>query len=390
MKKLLLSTMLLVAFAFAQAQTTFTNKEGSEYKFVTIKDIEATEVGNQNRSSTCWSYSSLSFFESELIRMGKEPVKLAPMYIVRKAYEDKVEKYVRMHGTINLAAGGAFHDTKYVWDKYGIIPLEIDSSDEITGDEFPVHAELDAMIKAAGDVVIKAKNNHKLSKVWKEAINGILDAYFGEEPKQFEYKGKKYTPKNYAESLGLNMDDYVAITSYTHHPFYSSFALEVPDNWMWGECYNVPINEMQEILDNALTNGYGAAWAADVSEDGFSWVNGLAIEPAEDMGKKGSDEWKKAFEAPVKQKTITQELRQEAFDNYTTQDDHGMHITGMMKDQMGNVYYKVKNSWGSYSGNQCGGHIYASREYVMYKTTNILVHKNAIPKDIAKKLGIKQ
>jgi bleomycin hydrolase len=390
MKKIILSTLLLIAFSFTQAQKTFTNKEGSKYKFTTVKDIEATDVMSQNRSSTCWSYSSLSFFESELIRMGKPEVKLAPMYIVRKAYEDKVEKYVRMHGKINLAAGGAFHDTKYVWDKYGIIPLELDSSDEITGDPNPVHGELDAMIKATADVIMAAKNNKKLSNVWKDAIDGILDAYFGDEPKEFEYKGKKYTPKSYAASLGLNMDDYIAITSYTHHPFYSQFALEVPDNWMWGTCHNIPLNEMQEVLDNALSNGYGVAWAADVSEDGFNWREGLALEPAADMGNKGSDEWKNAFNSPVKQKTITQELRQEAFDNYTTQDDHGMHLTGMVKDQQGNVYYKVKNSWGSYDGNSCGGYLYASREYVLYKTTNILVHKDAIPDAIAKKMGIKK
>ncbi len=386
---MVLSTLFFIAFSFTQAQTTFTNKEGSEYTFTTVKDIEATAVVSQNRSSTCWSYSSLSFFESELIRMGKPKVKLAPMYIVRKAYEDKVKKYVRMHGKINLAAGGAFHDTKYVWKKYGIIPLEIDSSDEITGDKNPVHGELDAMVKATADVVLKAKNNKKLSDVWQNAIDGILDAYFGDEPKEFEYEGKKYTPKSYAASLGLNMDDYIAITSYTHHPFYSTFALEVPDNWMWDTFHNIPLNEMQQVLDNALNNGYGVAWAADVSEKGFSWKNGLAIEPAEDLGKKGSDEWNKAFTSPVKQKTITQELRQKAFDNYTTQDDHGMHLTGIVKDQSGNVYYKVKNSWGSYSGNSCEGYLYASREYVQYKTINILVHKNAIPAAIAKKMGIK-
>ena len=391
MKKLLLSALCIAAFLFSQAQTTFTNKEGSNYKFVTIKDIEATGVGNQNRSSTCWSYSSLSFFESELIRMGKGEIKLAPMYVVRKAYEDKVKKYVRMHGEINLGPGGAFHDAKYVWQNYGIIPASADSSAIITGDENPVHSELDAMVKAMAEIIVGAKNNNKLSQVWQNAINGVLDAYLGKEPKEFMYNGKKYTPKSFAQFLGLNMDDYIAITSYSHHPFYSQFALEVPDNWLWGTCYNLPINEFDQVIENAVTNGYGISWAADVSEKGFNWKSGLAIVPAdEEWESLATADREKAFTEPVKQKEITQVNRQEAFDSYTTQDDHGMHITGIMKDQQVTVYYKVKNSWGSFDGNNCGGYIYASRQYVLYKTTNILVHKDALPKDIAKKLAIKK
>lgn len=391
MKKLLLSALSIAAFSFSQAQNTFTNKEGSNYKFVAIKDIEATSVGNQNRSSTCWSYSSLSFFESELIRMGKPNVKLAPMFVVRKAYQDKVEKYVRMHGAINLGPGGAFHDAKYVWQNYGIIPATADSSAIITGDVNPVHNELDAMVKAIADVIIGAKNNNKLSNVWKDAVNGVLNAYLGKEQTEFVYDGKKYTPKSFAQWLGLNMDDYVAITSYNHHPFYGQFALEVPDNWMWGTCYNLPINEFDQVIQTAVTNGYSIAWAADVSEKGFNWKSGLALVPAEEGWEdKAAADREKAFTDPLAQKEITQELRQKAFDDYTTQDDHGMHITGIMKDQEGSIYYKVKNSWGSYDGNNCGGYIYASRQYVLYKTTNILVHKAALPKDIAKKLGIKQ
>lgn len=389
MKKSVFTSLMLALATFASAQTV-TNKEGSNYKFTVVKDIEATWVGNQNRSSTCWSYSSLSFFESELMRMGKGVVKLAPMYVARKAYADKVAKYVRMHGSINLGPGGAFHDAVYVWKNYGVVPLSADKSAAATGDSIPVHGELDAMMKSMADVVIQAKNNKKPSNVWQDAINGVLDAYFGAEPTEFTYNGKKYTPKTFAESLGINMDDYVAITSFNHHPFYSQFALEVPDNWMWGNFYNIPVDDMKQVLDNALTNGYGVAWAADVSEKGFSWKNGIAIAPADaEWTQKPAAEMEKAFTEPVAQLTITDSLRRTAFDNYETEDDHGMHLTGILKDQNGNVYYKVKNSWGTKT-NDCGGFLYASQQYVLYKTTNILVHKNAIPDAIAKKMGVKK
>jgi bleomycin hydrolase len=386
MKKLLVYT-LLFSIAFLSRAQTITNKEGSNYKFTVVKDIDALWVGNQNRSSTCWSYSSLSFFESELLRMGKPAVKLAPMYVARKAYADKVAKYVRMHGTINLGPGGAFHDATYVMKNYGIIPLSADNSDETTGDSIPVHGELDAMMKAMADVVVGAKNNKKPSRVWQEAIDNVLDAYFGAEPKEFTYEGKKYTPKTFSQSLGLNMDDYVAITSFNHHPFYTQFALEVEDNWMWQQFHNVPVDDLKQIIDNALTNGYGVAWAADVSEKGFSWKNGLAITPADPNWETTDKE--KVFTDPVAQLTITDSLRRAAFDDYETTDDHGMHLTGILKDQNGNIYYKVKNSWGTTS-NDCGGFLYASQQYVLYKTTNILVHKDAIPKEIAKKMGIKK
>lgn len=309
------------------------------------------------------------------------------MYVVRKAYEDKVAKYVRMHGEINLGPGGAFHDAVYVMKNYGIVPQEIYKGDK-TGDENPVHNEMDEMIKAAADVVLKAKNNNRLTPVWPEVIKGILDAYLGEVPEKFTYNKQEYTPKSYQQSLGLNLDDYIPVTSFTHHPFYSQFMLEVPDNWMWQQCHNVPLEDMKQIINNALNKGYGVAWAADVSEPGFSWKNGVAIVPEESWDKMGKPLKDTIFNTPVAQKEITQELRQKAFDNYETQDDHGMHITGIVKDQNGTVYYKVKNSWGE--SNDCGGYIYASESYVLYKTTNILVHKDAIPDSIAKKMGLKK
>lgn len=390
MKKLIFSLIISLGCGLLLHSQIITNKSGSEYQFTAIKDIEVTSVGNQNKSSTCWSYSSMSFFESELMRKGNDSVKLAPMYVVRKAYEDKAEKYVRMHGTTALSPGGAFHDAVYVWKKYGIVPLSADMSDETTGDPNPVHNELDGMIKTMADQAIKAKNNGKLSNVWHKAIKNMLDAYLGPEPTEFVYKGKKYTPQTFAQSLGLNMDDYVMVTSFNHHPFYQQFALEVPDNWMWGLCHNVPVDEMKQILDNALTNGYGVAWGADVSEKYFSWKNGIAVVPADPQWAELSQADKdKSLNAPIKQLEITQEVRQTAFDNYETEDDHGMHLTGIFKDQQGNVFYKVKNSWGT-AGNECGGYMYASQQYVLYKTTNILVHKNAIPDAIAKKMGIKK
>ncbi|HYG14537.1 MAG TPA: C1 family peptidase [Bacteroidia bacterium] len=383
MKKLALFVCLLVSLVSFGQNTEKVNN----FVFTPVADIEATSVGNQNKSSTCWSYSSLSFFESELMRMGKDSVKLAPIFVVRKSYADKVAKYIRMQGTINLGPGGAFHDAAYVIKNYGMVPYSVYKGDR-TGDANPVHAELDAMMKSMADIIVQAKNGKKISTVHMDAVNGVLDAYLGKVPEEFMYNGKKYTPKSYAQSLGLNMDDYVAITSFNHHPFYQQFMLEVPDNWQWGMFHNIPVDELRQVMDNALNKGYGIAWASDVSEKGFSWSNGVAIAPATDWDEMDKAEKDTIFNSPSKQLTITDSLRRMAFDNQTTQDDHGMHITGMVKDQTGTVYYKVKNSWGA--SNKCGGYIYASQAYVLYKTTNILVHKDAIPDAIAKKMGIKK
>jgi bleomycin hydrolase len=381
----------------AQETAKMSNKKDGGYHFTVIKDIEATEVQNQGRTGTCWSFSSLSFFESELLRMKKGKHNLSEMYIARKAYEEKAVNYVRMHGNFNFGPGGAFHDIPYVAKKFGLMPEEAYKGLNY-GTDVHNHAEMDAVLSAVVKELVKNPQG-KLTPSWKKAISGILDAYLGAVPEKFNYNGKEYTPQSFAKELGLDMDEYVLISSFTHHPFYGQFVLEVPDNWALQSCYNVPLNEMMEIAEHAVSNGYGVAWASDVSEKGFSFRDGLAIVPEDEstiqvrgrdnaqFNDAGAQKVSSAFDAPVKERNITQELRQEAFDNYLTQDDHGMHFTGLVKDQIGTKYFIVKNSWGK--GNDCDGYFYASEAYFKFKTTNIMLHKDAVPKDMRKKLGIK-
>lgn len=391
---LLVSSLFLFQYQL-KAQDTLRNKKGGNYIFTIKKDIEANEVQSQDRTGTCWSFSALSFVESELMRMGKGTHKLSEMYIVRKAYEDKAENYVRMHGTANFSQGGAFHDIPHVIKKYGIVPQEAYKGLEY-GTEKHNHSEMEAALKGILDAVI-AKKQGQLTTSWKKAFNAVLDAYLGEVPSEFTYNGATYTPMSFAESLGLNMDDYVVITSFTHHPFYENFVLEVPDNWIWAQAYNVPMNEMMDIMKTSVMNGYSIGWAADVSEKGFSFKNGLAIVPkdVEDLKVKGkdnkhfsnagADKSGSQFDSPGEELEITQELRQIGFDNYLTTDDHGMHFTGLVEDQEGNEYFIVKNSWGT-SYNDCDGYFYASMPYVAYKTMNFMVHKDALPKSLKKKM----
>jgi bleomycin hydrolase len=385
------------------AQETQTNKKGSEYKFKTIVDLEETEVQNQNRTGTCWSFSSLSFFESELIRMGKGKHSLSPMYIVRNAYLGKAENYLRMYGTFNFGQGGAFHDIPWVMERYGIVPTEVYKGLDY-GSEKHNHSEMESMLGAMVKELAKKPQGGKLSPVWKNAIEGVVDAYLGEIPSNveefnFTYEGKEYNPISFNKSLGWDMNDYISVTSYTHHPFYTQFALEVQDNWAMRTGYNVPLDEFMGIMKDGLKNGYTFAWGADVSEKGFSFRDGLAISP-EDVStikttgsddkffnNAGAEKISNAFMSPVKEKMVTQEERQIAFDSQETTDDHGMHITGLVEDQQGTSYFLVKNSWGK--TNDCDGYFYASEAYTRYKTMNILIHKDALSKAMKKKLGIK-
>jgi bleomycin hydrolase len=383
-----------------QAQDTerVTNKEGSNYEFTVLKNLEATPVQSQGRTGTCWSFSALSFLESELIRMGKGKHELSEMWIARNAYHDKAVNYVRMHGTFNFGPGGAFHDIPYVIKKYGIVPASAYEGLNY-GSETHNHAEMDKILKSMVDVVIESPQNNKLTPVWLDAVDGVLDAYLGKKPEEFEVDGKTYNGKTYAKELGLNMDDYVVLGSFTHHHFYEQFVLAVPDNWAFGQVYNLPLDELMQVAEAAVMNGYSWAWAADVSEKGFSFRDGLAIVPEDgstirkrgrdnrNFSDAGAEKIGDAFSQPVKEKVITQEMRQLAYDNYETTDDHGMHVTGMVKDQEGTKYFIVKNSWGT--GNDCDGYFYASEAYFKYKTMNLMVHKDALPKKLAKKLGIK-
>lgn len=373
-------------------------KEKEGYKFSHKVEIPVTSVKDQHRSGTCWSFSSISFIEAELLRMGKGEYDLSEMFIVWNTYHEKAQRYVRWHGHLNFGGGGAFHDVTEVIDNDGIVP-EKAYSGKVIGEEGHVHGEMDEVLKAYIDAVIKNRNR-KLTPAWLEGLEGILNAYLGEYPKTFIYEGKEYTPRTFAQSLGLNTGDYVEIGSFTHHPFYEKFILEVPDNWMLDEIYNVPLEEMMAVIDHALENGYTVAWGSDVSEKGFSWKNGVAIVPDEDLTDmkgtererwealtdKEKEEMLYKFDKPIPEKEITQEMRQDAFDNYRTTDDHGMHITGTAVDQEGNEYYIVKNSWGT-DGNDYEGYFYVSKPFVAYKTIDIMVHKDAVPGNIREKLG---
>lgn len=378
-------------------------KKDSVEKFVfnDVKTVKSTSVKNQNKSGTCWCFSTISFFEDEILRKGGDSLDLSEMFIVRKCYEDKADKYIRMYGEINFAPGGSALDVPYAWKHYGIVPEEVYKGLNY-GETGHQHAELNGVLKAILDVVKKKPNRPHLSTAWKNAYNGVLDAYLGNLPETFEYKGKTYTPQSFAASLPIDVDDYVSVTSFTHHPYYEPFAIEVADNWLWGESQNVPMEEMKAIVDNAVENGYPVAWSADVSEGGFQWRKGVAIMPkgksAEDLQGSELSRWVKLsdaeknnekynFNGPVEEITVTQEMRQEWFDNQETTDDHGMEIVGYATDQKGNRYYKVRNSWGD--NHVYGGYFYVSEPYFLAKTIAVYLHKDAVPKNIAKKIGLK-
>lgn len=380
MKKWILCAAILFSAA-AMAQNT--NKEGSQYQFTTIKNLDAYDVQNQGRTGTCWSFSGLSFFESELLHNGKHKgLNLSEMFVVRKMYPLKAANYVRMHGRANFGEGGGFPDDLLCLRKYGLMPQNVYDGNR---DKMYNHAEMESLLE--GLVKTTAANEGVINPSWQKAFDGVINAYMGDAPEQFTFNGKSYTPQSFAKELGLNADDYVILTSFTHHPYYEQFVLEVPDNWNWEKVYNVPLNDMISIAENAINTGYTVAWAADVSEKYFSFRDGLAVVPDKDWADMTPDERKKVFETPGKEKEISPEVRQLAFDDFETQDDHGMHIVGLAKDQNNNRYFRVKNSWGT--DNPGNGYFYASVPYFAYKTTNIMVNKKAIPADIAKKMGIK-
>ncbi len=395
--------LLFVLIALFLTSTIKAVNEGDKtegFKFQDVMVLPATPVKDQYKSGTCWSFSGLSFLESEMLRIGKPEVDLSEMFVVRYSYSDKALKDVRMHGSLNFSAGGAFHDVINVIKKYGIVPEEVYRGLNY-GEEKHVHGEMDRVLKSYVDAVILNKNK-KLSSVWHESLDAILDTYLGKVPEAFEYEGEEYTPISFARDyVGLDLDNYVEISSYSHQPFYSEFILEVPDNWAWGEVYNVPLNELMEIIDSSLESGYTVAWAADVSEKGFlTSKKGVAVMPEidlEDMSDTEIAHWDSLSEKeqqeelfkldkPYKEVIVTQEMRQTAFDNYQTTDDHGMHIIGLAKDQNGEMYYKVKNSWGDY--NLYDGYFYASKPYVRYKTTCIMVNIQSIPQHIRTKLNL--
>ena len=381
---------LIAVSAAAQAP------KAPEYEFTVVKENPVTSIKNQYRSGTCWCYSALSFIESEILRTKGQEVDLSEMFVVGKSYRDRAVKYVRLDGHLNFAAGSSFGDVLHVIEDYGIVPQEAYSGFNY-GTEMPEQNELDAAL--AGYVRAIAQNpNKKLTTAWLNGFDGILDAYLGEVPETFAVNGTQYTPESYRDALGINPDDYVNLTSFTHHPFYESFIIEVPANWRWDSAYNLPIDELMEVMYNAIDKGYTIAWGSDVSENGFT-RDGLAVMPVEkktaaagsDQERwvgKAADQPKEEVKAELPQEmVITQEMRQDGYDRKTTTDDHGMHIYGVAKDQNGTKYFMVKNSWGETG--KYKGVWYASDSFVKYKTLNVVVHKDALPKNIAKKLGIK-
>lgn len=401
MKKLILALAACTAASAAMAQADSTATDSIKgFKFTDVKVIPTTSVKDQNKSGTCWAFSGTSFLEDEVRRLGGDSLDLSEMFTVRHCYDDKADRYVRMYGECNFAQGGGLLDVGYVLKKYGMVPEDAYPGlnyGEPKHDHYEMASVMENMLKA----VVK-KPSKKVSTAWKRALDGVLDAYLGPLPANFTYKGKKYTPETFAASLPVNPDDYVALTSFTHHPFYESFILEVPDNWVYGQYMNVPLEDLKAIADNAVENGFPINWAADVSEGGFKWNKGVALMP---KGKSQGDmngtelaRWVKLsdrdraadkynFDGPVDEEEVTQESRQQAFDNQETTDDHGMEIVGYATDQNGKRYYKVKNSWDT---NQVyDGFLYVSEPYFEAKTVSLMVHKDAIPKAIAKKIGLK-
>ena len=396
MKKILLLAALLSVGFSAMAQ------EESALEFTVVKENPITSIKNQNQAGTCWCYSSLAFIESELLRMGKGEYDFSEMFLVHNTYLDRADKAVRTHGDVSFSQGGSFYDVIYGMEAFGLVPEAEMRPGVMYGKELSNHNELSAVSDAV--VAAIAEGRHRSLQVdpngqplWKKAIEAIHDIYLGVRPETFTYEGKEYTPKSFYDSLGLNAKDYVSLTSYTHHPFYESFVLEIQDNWRWAHSYNLPIDELMEVFDNAIMNGYTIAWGSDVSEKGFT-RQGTAVLPDEakgadlqgsDMAKwlnLSEDEKKNTPKPAMVEKWCTQEERQIAYDNWETTDDHGMQIYGIAKDQNGTEYYMVKNSWGE--AGTYKGIWYASKAFVRYKTMNIIVHKDALPKDIRKKLGL--
>lgn len=383
MKQLLTLALLCLGAALLPAQDL--PPALNDYRFQPVKQVKATPVENQNKSGTCWVYSANSFFESELLRMDKQPVDLSEMFVVRAGYLERARNYVRRQGAAAFGQGAETHDVLRLIRQYGLVPESVYSGFP-PGEDKPVHGEMEAVLKAIVDAVIKAPDG-KLSNQWLDAYTGALNGYMGAAPARFTVGGKEYTPQTYFQSLGINLDDYVALSSYTHHPFYKPFILEVADNWSNGLFYNVPVDELVQIADNAVDQGFSIVWASDVSEKTFSAKEGLAIWPEKAWANMTEDERKSWAKAPGKEKWVSQEERQQGFDKLTTTDDHGMHITGVVTDQNGTRYYVVKNSWGTVN-EAMQGYLFVSQPYFRCKTMSMLVHKDAIPASIRKKLGL--
>lgn len=388
------ATLAIVMAAFTlKAQDNLVNslktnqsansKEG--FSFTTVINLANTSVKNQGSSGTCWSYSTNSFLESEMIREGKQPVDLSEIYSARCAYIEKGINYVRMHGAVSLGDGGEPHDVINMFRKYGAVP-QLNYSGLNYGTTTNKFNEMSTIMEAILKAVVSNPNG-ELTPNWVQAYAGAIDAYLGKVPESFDYKGKTYTPQTFAkEVVGINPDDYIELSSETDQPLYKKYTLMVPDNWDYNQVYNVQMHEITDVIDYALKNGYTVEWATDVSEKSFSWKNGVAYVPEKKYNDMSEDERKAMFEGPKPEMQVTPELRQKAYDNYGTTDDHGMHIVGLAKDQNGKEYYIVKNSWGA--TNDYKGYLYVTKAFVQYKTTALMLNKNGLPKEIRQKIGV--
>lgn len=390
MKTFILSCML--AFSVSAAF-------GQGYQFTEVVTVPATPVKNQAATGTCWCFATTSFMESELLRMGKGTYDLSEMFIVRQKYMNQLQDNYLRRGNGNIGQGSLSHTFMNAYRQVGIVPEEVYTGINYDSERHN-HSEMVRYMHAIADVAVKTKQR---SPEYDKLIANLFDTYLGKLPEKFTYKGKEYTPKSFAESLGLNMDDYIELTSFTHHPYYVKFDVEVPDNWEHSLMYNLPLDEMMETVDYALTNGYTVCWDGDVSEKGFSFTNGVAINPEvkkvedlsntdrarfEKLGEKERLEEVFKFERPYPEIKVTPEVRQAGFESFVTTDDHLMHVTGITKDQNGTKYYITKNSWGT-DRNKFGGYLNMSESFVRAKTIYVMVHKDAIPKAIKTKLGIK-
>ena len=395
MKKFILSAFIITAGIAANAQVDLVNKvsqnaaDTQNFRFVNLIDLSTTPIENQGASGTCWSYSTNSFLESEMIRKGKKPVHLSKIYTARCEYMDKANRYVLLQGGLSWGDGGEAHDVINLSAKYGIMPEEAYTG-LINGNTINHFDPMQAELKAILDSVVKAPAPINPA-AWRAQFKRVLDKYLGAVPQTFVYEGKTYTPQSFAKDVvGFNPNDYEEFISQTTSPYYQKALMEIPDDWAFQWDYNIKPTDIITIIDNALKNGYTVAWAADVSEPYFSWPNGVAFVPknAQELeGKKLTLEEKHAlFNGDRTEMEITPEIRQAAIENLTTTDDHGMHIVGLAKDQDGKEFYIVKNSWGEKNGYK--GFLYVSKNYVLYKTTGILVNKNAIPKELRKKMNL--
>lgn len=380
MKKKHLIIISLVLFGFSLSAQADKEAKTPVLEFDTIASVKTTAVKDQHRSGTCWSFAATSFIETELIRKGKEHYDLSEMFFVRYAYEEKAENYVRLHGKANFSPGGQAHDVIDVVREHGML-TEKAYPGMIQGQELPNHSELDKVLRGFVDGVLAAKGRGT-TEVWFDAYQAMLDVYLGEVPEKTTMNGKTVKTKDVPELLDFNPDDYVEITSYNHQDYYSSFRLEIPDNWDYADYYNVPLNELMSIMDNAFAKGYSVCWDGDVSSKHFDHKNrALAVLPEKD------DFNMEEFTAGTPEKEVDQDMRQEYFANFTATDDHLMHLTAVIKDESGRKYYVTKNSWATDS-NENGGYLNMSESYVRLNTVAIMVHKDAIPDEIRKKLGI--